>query len=212
MMLSIYDYIVIAFYFLFMLAVGFLSRKFNATSKDYFVGGQRMCWWLVGSSLLVSGFSCWTFTGAAGVAAKYGIVILYLFIANAIGYLICYLFFAARFRQLRLITAMDGVRQRFGKLNEQVFNWLGLIAAPLNGGVGLFGLAIVLLAVLQPPDSSPEAKAQLLAAIIVVTGVVVTVMSMLGGSWAVVTSDFIQLLLIITIIVALAFAINFMMR
>ena len=120
-MLSFYDYIVIVFYFVFIASLGFVFKKFNKGSKDYFAGGQRMCWWLLGSSLFISNFSCWTFTGAAGIAYKYGILVMYVYLMDVIGYIVGYVFFASRLRQMRLITAMDGVRRRFGKGNEQFF-------------------------------------------------------------------------------------------
>ena len=35
-MLTIYDYIVIGFYFLFVMSLGFVFKRFNKGSKDYF--------------------------------------------------------------------------------------------------------------------------------------------------------------------------------
>lgn len=135
-MLSVYDYAVIAFYFIFVMSLGFVFKKFNKGAKDYFAGGQRMCWWLLGGSLFISNFSCWTFTGAAGIAHKYGILIMYVYIMDVVGYIIGYAFFATRLRQMRLITAIDGVRRRFGKVSEQFFNWLHIISSPCRAVSG----------------------------------------------------------------------------
>jgi Na+/proline symporter len=203
-MLSFYDYIVIVFYFVFIASLGFVFKKFNKGSKDYFAGGQRMCWWLLGSSLFISNFSCWTFTGAAGIAYKYGILVMYVYLMDVIGYIVGYVFFASRLRQMRLITAMDGVRRRFGKGNEQFFNWLNIISAPLSAGVWLFGLAVILSSVFMEPDTTDAVKSNMLNWIIILTGLTVLTMSMLGGNWAVAASDFIQMLLltIITVITA----------
>ena len=41
-MLSVYDYVVIAFYFVFVMSLGFVFKRFNKVTKDYFAGGQRM--------------------------------------------------------------------------------------------------------------------------------------------------------------------------
>ena len=203
-MLTVYDYIVIGFYFLFVMSLGFVFKHFNKGSKDYFAGGQRMCWWLLGGSLFISNFSCWTFTGASGIAYKYGILIMYIYFMDVAGYLIGYLFFATRLRQMRLITAIDGVRRRFGKANEQFFNWLNILRAPLGGGVWLFGLAAILTSVFLGPETSAATKSSMLNWIIVLTGLTVLVMAMLGGNWAVAASDFIQLLLLMTITVVTA--------
>jgi Na+/proline symporter len=203
-MLNIYDYIVIGFYFVFVMSLGFVFKKFNKGSKDYFAGGQRMCWWLLGSSLFIANFSCWTFTGAAGVARKYGILIMYIYFMDVMGYIIGYVFFATRLRQMRLITAIDGVRRRFGKGSEQFFNWLSIISAPLGGGVWLFGLAVILTSVFVSPATGEAAKAGMLNWLIVITGVTVLIMAMLGGNWAVAASDFIQMLLLMAISVVTA--------
>jgi solute:Na+ symporter, SSS family len=297
-MLTIFDFIVIGFYFVFVMSLGFVFKRFNKGSKDYFAGGQRMCWWLLGGSLFISNFSCWTFTGAAGIAYKYGILIMYVYLMDIIGYIIGWAFFATRLRQMRLITAIDGVRRRFGKINEQFFNWLSILRAPLGGGVWLLGLSIILTTVFvdhsdldsKPTEVKISAMLTLLEArkpweieaakksgddkegklvlairqdfektktlgqkqwasllrvmvtykkyipeqlelnarkfgystdmreavakqksmstnknwIIVITGFTVLIMAMLGGNWAVAASDFIQLLLLMTITVVTA--------
>ncbi len=201
-MLTGWDYAIIGFYFVFVASLGFVFRKFNKSSKDYFAGGQRMCWWLLGGSLFISNFSCWTFTGAAGIARKYGILILYIYVMDVIGYLIGYLFFATRLRQMRLITAIDGLRRRYGKGSEQFFNWLGIISSPLGGGVWLFGLAVILTSVFMNTSDGTVDKTATLNLIIIITGITVMIMAMLGGNWAVAASDFIQLLVLMVITVA----------
>lgn len=193
-MLTRYDYIVLAFYFLFILSLGYVFRHLAKGSKDYFAGGQRMCWWMLGGSLFISNFSCWTFTGASGVAQKYGVLIFYVYLMDVLGYIIAYLFFCTRLRRMRLITAVDGIRRRFGPFNEQFFNWYGIISAPLTGAVWLVGLSVILATVFDM-DKVP---------VIVGTGTVVLIMAMSGGNWAVVASDFIQLLLLMTVSVATA--------
>ena len=193
-MLSIYDYIVIGFYFAFIMSLGYVFKRFNGSSSDYFAGGSRMSWWLVGLSAFVANFSCWTFTGASGVAYKYGYVIFVIYICDVLGYIIGYFFFAPKYRQMRLVTAMDAVRDRFGKVSEQVFTWIQVPIQLLTAGVWLVGLSIILSSVFGIDQVQ----------VAIATGVVVLVMSLFGGSWAVNASDFIQGLLLISISVAAA--------
>src|SRR5262245_30888593 len=120
-MLSIYDYLVIGFYFAFMAMIGIESRKFIGNKNDYFCGCGKMLWWIAGRSAFMVSFSAWTLTGAASKAYEDGPVIMILFFANALGFLFNYLFFAPRFRQMRMITALEAVRARFGKGSEQFF-------------------------------------------------------------------------------------------
>jgi len=62
------DYVVIAAYMALMLAIGLYSARFNRGASDYFKGGNRIPWLVAGLSCFMSGFSAWTFTGAAGLA------------------------------------------------------------------------------------------------------------------------------------------------
>ena len=50
-----------------------------------------------------------------------GLSVMMIFLGNALGYFFNYLFFAAKSRQVRVVTPIEGIRLRFGKVNEQVF-------------------------------------------------------------------------------------------
>ena len=193
-MLSNYDYLVIGFYFTFMLAIGWIFHKFTGNVSDYFRGGGKMLWWLVGSSAFMVQFSAWTFTGGASKAYADGTLIMVIYLSNAAGFFLNYLYFAPRFRQLRVITAMEGVRDRFGRANEQCFTWLQVPMGVFYAGIWLNGLAVFIAAVFGLD----------LVMTIVVVGMVVLLMSVVGGSWAVVAGDFMQMLILMLITVVAA--------
>lgn len=186
---SRYDVGIIAMYLLFLASMGWIFRRFNTESKDYFAGGYRQTWWLLGASSFISNFSCWTFTGAAGIAYTYGFLIFGVYCTDVLGFCIAYAWFAPRFRQLRLVTAMDALRLRFGRFNEQFFTWIGFIRSLGFAAVWLIGLSIILSTAFHFPP----------VPVILVTGVVVIVIALLGGNWAVAASDFIQLLVLMSI-------------
>jgi len=194
-MLSIYDYLVIGFYFVFMAAIGLICRKFIGNTSDYFRGGGQMLWWMAGASAFMVSFSAWTFTGAASKAYEDGPVIMVLFFANAVGFFCNYLWFAPRFRQMRKVTALQGVRERFGKGSEQFFTWLQIPLGVLYAGIWLNGLGVFVSAAFGLD----------LKTTIVVTGVVVVIMAVVGGSWAVVAGDFMQMLILMPVTVVAAF-------
>ena len=60
-----YDAGVLVFYFLFMVTVSWVFRRFVHNASDYFRGGGKALWWMVGGSAFMVTFSSWTFTGAA---------------------------------------------------------------------------------------------------------------------------------------------------
>ncbi len=194
-MISRWDYAVIAFYFAFMFGMGFVFRSFNKDASDYFRGGGSMVWWMVGASAFMTQFSAWTFTGAAGKAYTDGVLVAAIFVGNALGYFINFLWFSHRVRRLRVVTVMEAVRDRYGAANEQVFTWLQMPISIVYAGIWLNGLAIFMAAVF---GFNMEAT-------MLVTGVVVVVMSVSGGSWAVVASDFVQAMIIFVITLVVTF-------
>ena len=58
-----YDYIVIGFYLVFMFFLGSIYKSFSKTSSDFFHGCGGMLWWVVGSSVFMTTFTAWAFTG-----------------------------------------------------------------------------------------------------------------------------------------------------
>ncbi len=183
------DYVVIVFFLLFMLAMGPVYKRFNQTASDYFRGGGGMLWWMVGSSAWMVTFSAWMFTGGAGKMYETGTFFLLLPAANLVATAFMYIFTAAKYRQMRVVTSVEAARDRFGRASEQWFTWLPVPVNILRGGVGLYAIAIFMSVVFRVEMST----------VIVVLGVIVTLMSVFGGSAAVVASDFVQMLTIATI-------------
>jgi Na+/proline symporter len=194
-MLTTYDYLVIAFYFVFMAGIGWICRKFITSTSEYFRGGGKMLWWMAGCSAFVVQFSAWTFTGAASKAYEDGSIIMVIYFANALGFFFNFAFFAPRFRQMRVVTSMQAVRARFGKASEQFFTWVQIPLGVVMAGIWLSGLSVFISAAFNMD----------LRLTTIVTGSVVVLMSVIGGSWAVVAGDFIQTLVLmpITIVTAL---------
>jgi Na+/proline symporter len=189
-----YDYIVIAAYFALLLSVGYFTSKFVTTTSDYFRGGGAMMWWLVGSSAFMIQFSAWTFTGAASSAYSSGWGVLTIYLGNAFGFTVNYFYFAARSRQMRHITTIEAVRERFDKISQQFYTWLSLPLGIVSGSIWLFGLCLFVSVAFGIP----------LNVAIVVTGVVVLISTLLGGSWASSSNDFVQLLVMIPVTIVAA--------
>ncbi len=188
---TVYDFSVLGAYFAFMLLIGWVFRKAVSNTSDYFRGGGSMLWWMAGSSAFMTQFSAWTFTGAAAKAYEDGAIILILYFANGTGFLVSYLFTAARFRQTRVITAVEAIRRRFGKANEQVFTWMQIPMGTIYAGIWLNALGLFFSAVFGFDVN----------ATIIVTGIVVLLISLFGGAWAVSASDFIQVIVLMLITV-----------
>lgn len=191
----VYEYFVIAGYFLLVLGIGFAFRNMaKQSTSDYFRGGGRMLWWMVGSTAFMMQFSAWTFTGAAGKAFTDGFAVSLVFFANAFAYFCGWAYFAHRFRQMRVDTPTEAIKRRFGAQNELFFSCALIVFSLINAGIWLNALGVFASAVFEAEISIT----------IVITGLTVVFVSVLAGAWGVVASDFVQTLVVAVLSVACA--------
>ena len=183
------EYVVIGCYLAVLVGVGMVFRRFNENVSDYFRNGCKGTWWLVGSSAFMTAFSAWTFSGAAGAAYEAGWSVLVIYLANSVGFAINGLFLAKWFRQIRAITGPEVIRLRFGIPTQQFYAWMSFVMQTLYSSLHLLGLAIFCSAVFGYKIEQ----------VIVVVGAVVLLYSLIGGSWAVTATDFLQTLILIPI-------------
>ena len=191
----IYEYLVIAGYFLLIVGIGFaFKRMATQSTSDYFRGGGRMLWWMVGSTAFMAQFSAWTFTGGAGKAFSDGFAVCLVFIANTFSYFCGWAYFAHRFRQMRVDTPTEAIRRRFGHQNELFFSWALIIFSLINAGIWLNALGVFSSAVFEADISLT----------IILTGLTVLFVSVISGAWGVVASDFVQTLVVAVVSLACA--------
>lgn len=153
-----------------------------------------MLWWMAGCSSFMTTFSAWSFTGASGRAYEAGIFVFLLFGANALALIFTIIVTAPMFRQMRIITPVEGICRRFGKANEQFFTWIPIPVYTIMGGISLYAIGIFMSVVFNLD----------IFLVIIGLGVIVTAISVMGGSWAVVASDFLQFLTITVIAIVMA--------
>lgn len=193
--LSPVDYLVIAFYLGFLVAIGFVFRRFNRDISDYFRGGGSMLWWMSGSSAMMSAISAWSFTGAAGSVYETGTLVAAIYWSNAINLVFVYYFTSVRFRRMRVVTYAEAVRRRYGAVTEQFFVWIQVPVSLVKSGIELSALGVFMAAVFQT-EVVPTIGA---------LGAVVIVVALLGGAWAVVAGDFVQSLLMLLVMTLAVF-------
>jgi SSS family transporter len=189
------DWIIIGGYLALIMAMGAVFSRFNRDDADYFRGGSKGVWWLVGASAFMSGFSAYTFTAASGVAFEAGWSVVVIYFANAFGYLLNFLFLAPWFRQIRATTGPEVTKERYGLKTQQFYAWIGVVMSLLMAGIWLNGLAIFTATVFGLN----------VKVVIIVVGIVVLFYSMSGGVWAVMGTDFLQSLILIPITILMAY-------
>ena len=190
------DYAVIAAYMVLMLGIGVYSMRFNRGAADYFKGGNRIHWLAAGLSSFMSGFSAWTFTGAAGLAYQRGLVTVLLYVGNACTFLLGYFIFAVRWRRARISTVMEYLVERFDERTRQIFSWSTIFFQFFTGGSMLYGLALFV----APACGWP------LSWTIVGSGAVILAYCVVGGLWAVVITDFLQAAILMPFTLVMGYA------
>lgn len=189
------EYLTLGIYFLLLLVVGAIFSRLNSNLSDFVRGGSRGTWWMVGTSITMSGISAFTFTGNGSSAFEAGPSLLVIYLANLAGLALGGLFLAAWYRQTRANTGVDVIRGRFGTVVEQFSIFVGLMLTPLGSAIQLWALAVFVSSVFGLP----------LETMIVLSGAVVLIYSVSGGQWAVMANDVLQGVVLygITILVGL---------
>jgi SSS family transporter len=190
------DFAVIAAYMALMLAIGVYAMRFNRGATDYFKGGSRIHWLAAGLSSFMSGFSAWTFTGAAGLAYQHGLVAVLLYVGNACTFLLGYFVFAARWRRARIGTVMEYLADRYDERTRQAFSWTTIFFQLFMGAAMLYGLALFV---------APTCGFSL-SWTIVGSQAVILAYCVVGGLWAVVITDFLQAAILMPFTIVMFFA------
>jgi SSS family solute:Na+ symporter len=193
-MINKYDYINIAFYFLFIAGVGIYFMWRSKNTSDYFRAGGLLPWWVTGASTWMASFSAWTFTGAAAKMYQTGPYAFGLYYAVLIPWAVLLFFTCYRFRRMQVVTPLEAVRLRFGQNSQVFFTWSRLPFMLIFGGISLNAIGVFMAAVFKVE----------VFWVIVAMGGMVTFLALLGGSFGVAASDFVQMFLIVAVTVTVS--------
>ncbi len=196
--LSLADYLALGGYLLFIVLVGLYFTNRGKSTKDYFLGGNRIPWWAAGLSLLATQVSSIGFmavpakTFATDWAYFLGILTWFMVVPIVIRFYIPF------FRKLELTSAYEYLELRF---NLPVRLLSALLFCLLQIGrlsVVLYLPALALAAVTGIDQTL----------CILMTGLLATIYTYFGGMEAVVWTDVVQTgLLLAGVLLSIAFVI-----
>jgi SSS family solute:Na+ symporter len=84
MTLSAIDWIIMLVYFVFVLGIGFMLRRYMKTSTDFFLSGRSIPAWITGLAFLSANLGAQEVIGMAASGAKYGIATSHFYWVGAI--------------------------------------------------------------------------------------------------------------------------------
>lgn len=187
--------IIIALYFMVMLAIGLVSRRKARGADDFFVAGRKSSSPFIAGSLLATIIGGSATIGMAGLGFKQGLTGAWWLLVGSIGLIFLGFFFARRVRRLALYTLPELVEKQYDRRMALaasiliVVAWVGIIAAQIIAAGKILGILGI---------GSPTLWMVLFTVIFVTYTV-------LGGQHAIIRTDFLQAIVIfIGIFVGLA--------
>jgi len=110
-------YIILFLYFCILFLIGYFASKKIKTTKDYYVGGKKLNFWVVAFSARATGESAWLLLGLTGLGAMVGVSAFWVVLGEVIGVTISWFFMAEKFKKLtdkyNSITIPDYLVSRF---------------------------------------------------------------------------------------------------
>lgn len=203
MQLNYVDWLVIALYFLFNLAVAlYLRKRATQSVSDFFVSGRNVSWWLAGTSMVATTFAADTPLVVTGLVARNGIAGNWIWWSMVFSGMLTVFFYAKLWRRAGVLTDVEFAEIRYaGKPAAflRIFRalYLGL---PINLIImGWVNLAIVKIMMSVLGVSKIEA---LIFAIIIMF--ITASISTLSGLWGVLWTDMFQFFLKMSMVILLA--------
>jgi SSS family solute:Na+ symporter len=139
------DYAILAFYFVVVLGIGFVAKRYVKTGLDYFLSGRSLPAWITGLAFIAANLGALEVLGQAANGAQYGVASVHFYWIGAVpamvflGIVMMPFYYGARVR-----SVPEYLRLRFGRPTH-IFNASTFaIATVLIAGVNLFALALVI--------------------------------------------------------------------
>jgi solute:Na+ symporter, SSS family len=185
--------LIIATYFISMLAIGFMSSRRIRNISSFYVSDRS------GSTLLISGSLLATIVGAsqtlglAGLGYTKGLVGAWWMLVGSLGLFTLTFWLAGKVRETEVYTLPELLKRQYGSETLKIIAsllisiaWLGVIAAQIVA-------AGKIMTTLWPLHMSMS---------VIMMGVVFILYTTLGGQYSVLKTDFIQFIIILAGVVA----------
>ena len=187
------DYVLIVGFFAVMLGVGYYFAGRMRNLKDFFAADQTVPWWLSGVSLWMTSFSAFAFVANSSLAYRFGFLPITSWWMGsltviAVGHLV-----AARWRRVASTSPMEFIEERYGRVMRQGLSWVGTLLILLDDATKILAVGYVVSGSLGFPMKTA----------IISSGIIILCYTFLGGLWAVIVTDFVQFVIMLTAVIVL---------
>jgi SSS family solute:Na+ symporter len=188
------DFTILGIYFVVVLGVGWVAKRYVKTSLDYFLSGRSLPAWITGLAFVSANLGATEILGMGANGAQYGVATVNYYWIGAVpamvflGLVMMPFYYGSRVR-----SVPEYLRLRFDN-RSHIFNSVTFaLATVLIAGVNLFALALVLKLLLGWP---------ILLGIVVAAGIVLAYIT-LGGLSSAIYNEVLQFFVIMAALIPL---------
>src|ERR1022692_4918659 len=143
------DAVIIIFYFVLVLAIGFYLKRRANTSEDYFLAGREMTAWIAGLSFLSANLGALELMGWAGAAYQYGILAAHWYWIGAIPAMLFLGLVMMPFYYISRTHSVPGYLElRYGESSRALSAISFAFMTVLMSGINMYSMALVMKVVL----------------------------------------------------------------
>ena len=203
MRLTLADWLVVALYFLFNVAVGlYYRRRAGRDTAEFFLSGRNVPWWLAGTSMVATTFAADTPLAVTGFVAKNGIAGNWLWWNMLASGMLTVFFYARLWRRSGVMTDIEFAEIRYAGPPAAFLRgfralYLGLLINCII--LGWVNLAMAKILVVVFGISKGDAL-WIVVGLILLTSAIST----LSGLWGVLVTDLFQFVIKMGMVIVLA--------
>jgi len=200
MTLTPIDWAIVAAYFLFTAAIGFVfTRKGGESMSEYFISGRNVPWWLAGASMVATTFAADTPLVVTGLVVNHGVAGNWLWWNFVFSGTLTVFFFARLWRRAHVMTDVEFAEIRYSGKPAAALR--GFRALYLGIPVNLIILGWVTRAMIKILTISLGVNPYIAVGICFA---ITMAYSVAGGMWAVLWTDLVQFVIKMTAVIVLA--------
>jgi SSS family solute:Na+ symporter len=191
------DYVLVAFYFLLVLGIGYAARRSVSSSLDFLLSGRSMPAWVTGLAFISANLGALELIGMVANGAQYGIPTVHYYWIGAIPAMVFLALVMMPFYYgSKARSVPEFLFKRFNRTTQRVQAVIFALSAVLIAGVNLFSLGLLLEALLGWS----------LVLAIPIAALIVLAYITLGGLSAAIYSEVLQFFVILALLIPLTIA------
>jgi Na+/proline symporter len=203
--MSTVDFIIIAAYLLFSMAIAVMYAKRARTStQQFFLSGRKLPWWIAGTAMVATTFAADTPLAVTELVRSGGIAGNWLWWNMVAANIVTVFFFAKLWRRAGVTTDIEFIELRYSGKEASFLRGFKALYLGLFANCIIMGWVNVALAQILAHLAGIQEHVFF---IVIATMIFVGLYSAVGGLWAVAVTDFVQFIIAMGGCIVLAFVV-----